>query len=200
MPQLNPVAAGAGPQPPGPPVLNIIDYIRQFTDWRFKTPLTPDDYFWRVEQVLAQLGTSATTNTATYTPPANYNGLIFGVHAILSFQQITLETLSVTAAGGATGVGNISLVDRILMKAMNTLVDLQNVGRTQKLFGTNSKPLSDLLSVVGGQPIAWPIPYVLPDGEQLQMDLKMQDTTAAVVGGNYQAGLGLNCLFVKTRP
>lgn len=200
MPQLNPRPSAADAHPQGLVDTDIIKYLRQFTNWRFKTPLTPDDYFWRAETLKSTITTAALTGSVTYTPPANFNALLFSIEGLIAFNAITAETLSVMNAAGTLGIGNPNLVERVLMKAMNTTLALQNVGRSAKIFSTNNLPISAILPGIAGEAMRFKVPYPLPDGEQLQLDLSTVDSTAAVIGGSYDAGIVAKFLFVRTRP
>lgn len=169
-------------------------YLKQFTEWNFKLPLTLDDYFWRSEQLRAAITTSATTGTVTYRTPANFNGLLFEIQGHLAFNAVTTETQSIA------GIGNPGILERIALKAMNSRIALQNVDRGWKLFSTADKPLSSILSILGGKPLVFNPPYILSDGEALQMDITSQDTAASVIGGSTNVGLDLIALFVRVRP
>lgn len=169
-------------------------FLKHYTEWNFRTPLSPDDYFWRDETLVAAITTSTTTGQVTYRGPANFNGLLWEVRGSIAFNSVTTETLSITA--GTTGIGNPDLDARVLKKAMNMRLDLKNSDREQKLFGTAAKPLSDLLR----DPLKCDPPHVLPDGEALQLDIATQDTTAAVLGASTNIGVSLLMLFVRTRP
>lgn len=171
-------------------------FLKTFTDWNFRTPLSPDDYFWRDETLVATITTSATTGQVTYRGPANFNGLIWEVRGSLAFNAATTETLSITGSGGTTGIGNADVDARVLLKAMNYRLDLKNVDREQKIFGTAAKPLSDLLR----DPLKCDPPTTLPEGEALQLDIASEDTTAAIMGGSTDVGVSVLMLFVRTRP
>lgn len=197
MPQLN-VQNSPSDSDAGDRDSSIIRFIRQFTDWRFKAPLGPDDYFWRSEQLKAAISASVTSGSVVFTPPANYNCLIFGIEGLLAFNNATGEPVQIA------GIGNPGVLERMALKAMNVRLDLQNVGRTQKIFGTASKPLIDIYEAIGGKKFDMRgIPYALPDGEQLQLDISVADTTSGasgVIGASTDVGVSLECLYVRTHP
>lgn len=198
MPQMNPRAIQPGGPVVGPGPANLLDvraYLRQYTTWNFRTPLGPDDYFWRTEQLKSAITTSATTASVTYNAPANFNMLIQKIRGHLAFNNGDGETLSID------GIGNPFVKDRMLLKAMNTRLALQNTGRTAKVFSTADLPLSSILESVGGKALDFSLaPLVVPDGEGLQLDISTQDTASALIGGSTDMGVELVALFVRTRP
>ena len=182
-----------GAAAPAGVMLDIVEYLKQFTTWNFKAPLTADDYRWASYQMRATLNSTTTTAQVTQRVPANWNALLYAIQGHLAFDAITAETLSIT------GVGNPGIQDRILMKAMNTRIDLQVSDRQEKLFETAVKPLSNLLTVVGGEPFTMNPPHFIKGGDTIQLDLSLGETTAAVIGGAYRAGVDLKILLVRNR-
>lgn len=171
----------------------IIKYLRQFTKWRMKHPLTPEDYRWVEETLKVSLTSTATTGTKTYHAPANYIFLLFAIEGYL------VPTAPVSEVVGITGLGNPDYKNRLLIKSTNVLVDLQNADRDHKLFGTAPRPLSSILPVVGGTVKWMQPPYVVPDGEAIQLDLSMASTNSEIVGAAFDAGVSLYGLQVRTR-
>lgn len=178
-------------------VKNIVGYLRQFTKWRFKTPVDPDDYRWATVQMKQTVttGNAAGVPTTSYRAPANFHMLVFGIEGHLAFNSLSSETLSVS------NIGNPSVQDRLLIKAMNARLAFTNTDRNggTKIFENANLPLASVLDYLGGQPLAFEPPHVVPNGENLQLDITMSDTTAAVIGGSTDIGINIKALFVRAR-
>lgn len=173
--------------------VDIHAFLQQFTPWSFKSPLTPDDYRWASIQLRQRLTTSVQSGQVNFRAPANFNMLIFAITGHLAFNDPDGETLSIT------GIGNPSVVDRILLKAMNVRIAFQNSDRSggAKIFENQDKPLSNLLPHVGGKPLEFFPPYIVKDAENLQMDVSILDTGTSIIGGSTDVGLDLTALLVR---
>lgn len=183
-------------QAPGYSTKDIVAYLRQFTRWRFKTPVDPDDYRWANVLMKATVTTAASSPaTQNYRAPANFHMLIFGIEGHLAFNAITSETLSIT------GIGNPDVANRMLIKSMNARLAFTNTDRNggTKIFENNSVALSSILPSVGGEPLKFNPPHVVPNGENLALDITMNDTTAAIIGASTDYGVNLKALFVRAR-
>lgn len=172
--------------------VDIHAFLQQFTPWQFKAPLSPDDFRWASIQLRARLTTSTTSGQVNYRAPANFNMLIFGIQAHLALNDPDGETVTVT------GIGNPDVVSRMLMKAMNARVALQNSDRPggAKIFEQNDKPLGNLVVPIG-KPLEFFPPHMVKDAENLQMDVSLQDTAAAIVGGSTDYGVDILALLVR---
>lgn len=176
-------------------ILDVHAYLSQFTDWKFKKPLTPDDYRWSSVNLRLRVTTTSnnTGGEVNYRAPSNYNLLLFEIHGHLAFNAWTTETIAIA------GVGNPLVYERYALKASNCRVAFSNTDREggTRIFDTNDKPLSNLLPLTGGNPLKFNPPQIVRNGENLRMTLTMQDTGATIIGGSTDYGLDLTALLVR---
>ena len=171
----------------------ILNYIRQFTNWRAKFPLTVEDFRWIADRQSVALTTSVTSNNVTLKVPANQIALIFSLEGQIAFNLPGSETLAVT------GLGNLSVADRIQVKGMNCRVALSNIDRKWKLFETSNLPLSQITKMCGGEPLTMNPPYVLADGEQMKTEFELTSTESTIVGASTDYGGIYKILLVRAK-
>lgn len=148
--------------------------------------VNPEQYRSVVIPLMALLGATTTSGSDTYRVPTTHNLIIEKILPHVSLVDLANEVATVV-----TGVTPSSIADRVVMKAMNTLADLKNVDREQKVIDNRSMPLSALLPAAGGGPIDFgKTPHVVPAGESIRADMRWAVTTTAnEIAGNTQVGL-----------
>lgn len=183
-------------------MLDVVAYLRQWTTWRFKYPLTDDDYRPIVYTLRGEIVSGTTSRTITQRIATNYVFLLREIHGLLSFNNGTAETL------GLVGLGNLDVQNRMALKAMNTRLDLRAADKDLKFFdgtsvgstGSGIMTLATLLPAAGGRPLIFdPVPAVVQGGDTLELVIYTQDTTASVLGASTNMGLEFRGHLLKTR-
>jgi hypothetical protein len=168
-------------------------WLSQFTTYMFGAgQLTADDYIPQVIVLRQPLNTTTTTNNDTYRVPSNYNFLIQRVRGHFGFKALTSETLSVT------GVGNLGVVEHLLMKTSNCRIDFTNSDSKLAIVDNQQLVLSAIMGELGGAPIEFDPPLVILEGQTIKATMTLTDTTAAVVGANAEYGLVLEGVLVRS--
>ena len=167
---------------------NVRDYVSQFVDFPLPPgPISPEDVKWHSEQIKVTLTSSVKSGDKDWNGPANFYSLILGIEAHLGWTDISTETLSIS------GLGNPLTEDRMLAKAQNIKVSLENTDRTGSLSYFTNKRLS---SFVKG--IVWfPIPIIVPRAEAMKVSVAYVDEAADMVSGSTDVGLDLWALQVR---
>ena len=153
--------------------------------------LSNDRYRPVAVPLMVSLTTTTTTGKDTYVIPGKNKFVITRVRGHISLTSILTETLSIMS--GTTGVGNVGFLDRLAMKAVNAKLKLQDVDATKKIFdGTNDLILASILELVGGSPLDFSeTPFIAGQGDVIQLDVSLQQTDSAVVGGATEYGVVL---------
>ncbi len=157
------------------------------------TQLSPEDYRGVIVPLYATCGPGVVSGSDTYRVPTTHELAIYQIGGLLTLDNYLTEYKTVVDAGDATrGFGDPDLVGRVLMKAMNAMVDLKNSDREQKLIDNHPTPLSTLLRVVGGNVIDWSAaPHIVPAGETLTMSVTLTNQDVKMLGGNTKYGVVL---------
>ena len=170
----------------------LLKFLQQFTRWGMKWPLSPEDYYCTSIQLVAAILSGTTTGQVKHNCPSNFVTLIFGIEGHLAFNLPASETLSVT------NLGNLTVQDRVLLKAMNTRLALQNENRkAYKYFETADKPLSAILKTAGGTPLEFMPPIIASPADVLVLDISTQSTESTIVGASTNVGVDLHVLRVR---
>lgn len=154
----------------------------------------------RVEITLAVIQTAAGTDKVTYKVPQNYKLMIEGCRGHLAMTAIASEVLNI---GNLTS--NLSIMDRIAMKAMNCRLQLTNNDMQLPFFenaGGSSQGLSlaSILETANGRAFDWKkAPAVVLGGQTIQLDSTLIQSNDYVLGGRTEYGVVLTGLLVRAR-
>ena len=170
----------------------LLKFLQQFTRWGMKWPISPEDYYWTSVQLKAAILSGTTTAQVKHNCPSNFVSLIFAIEGHLAFNNPDGETLSVT------NLGNLGVKDRVLLKAMNTRLALQNENRkAYNYFDTADKPLSSILKTAGGTPLEFFPPIIASPADVLVLDISVAETESTIIGGSTDSGVDLHILRVR---
>ena len=167
-------------------------WLQQYSPYKMRTPLTPQEYERATVTMRTRLTTTTTSDTRVFRNRATHSMLILSIRGHLAFNAITSETLAIT------GIGNPFILDRAMMKAMNCRLQLSNQDRQIPLFeGGQDLALSTILPEVGGAPIYYDPPHIVLPGQTVLLSSALQDTTGAIVGASTDYGVNLDVVFVR---
>lgn len=155
--------------------------------------LSPERYRPVAIPLFKSLSTTTTSSSDKFTCPDIQRFLIRRILAHLQIADLSAESQAVSA------VGNPSFRDRLVMKAANCRINIQNTSRTQKLIdGDNGLVLASLMSPVGDGPIDWrDAPYILMPGETVKVDMALIDTASDAAGGATEYGVVLEGILLR---
>lgn len=192
----------AGCQPPRPPKgSRTVETIRSFiVEGR---DLGPEDYRFEIVPMIVELAAAITSGNTTFRGLKTFNFMVGRMTGLLELLAPMDETLAlVNSVTGTKGVGNPTVAERRLLKAMNARMSLQNTDRNQNIFDSNPMPLSRMLD----RPIELAeAPHILPAGENFELDVALvQGSTNAadnllVSGADTEYGISLEGWYVRTR-
>lgn len=196
MPAPTPVSAAARVLAPGRPVpaearTQILIQPELLTKLAEARDIGLADYRAETITLLTSLSTTTTSGNDTFNIPPDKNFMLTDVRGYLALTAMTSETLAIV------GLGNPSVQDRVLIKGMNTKIDLQIQNLSLKLFDNRPVALAAILPALGGPPIKYPAPHPVPGGSQIRLDTSLYDTTASIIGAGYDAGVVLSGYFVS---
>jgi hypothetical protein len=165
--------------------------------------LSPDQYRPVVLPLQVTLGASRLIGSASFTIPSNQRFLVF------QFMP-HIVPVSVSAAADATsGVFNVgvpaagdivaggTVEDRLLTKMMNCRINMAFVSYTYQLFPQLNFSLSDLSSAMGESPSLMDMPAILPQGTNIDLQVSLQDSSAAAVGADTEYGILLVGAYIN---
>jgi hypothetical protein len=169
--------------------------------------LGPEDYRAEVVPLIVSIASPATSGNDAFRALKTFNFMIARVRGLLELVAPMDEPLALVNSTDATkGVGNPTVSERRLMKAMNARLSLQNTDRNQSIFDHNAMPLSAIMPAAGGQPLDFgEAPHILPAGENMELDVALvQGSTnaaddTAVLGANTEYGVALEGWYVRVR-
>jgi len=183
------------PAQTGAPVLvpnSVVAWLQQFTPNPIQTPLTPHEYEQVAITMRTRLTTSTTSGNQTFRVRSDCALLIKSIRGHLAFNDPDGETLSIT------GLGNATVLDRIMIKSMNCRLQLENQDRTVPLFaGGQDLPLSQILCHIGGKPVEFDPPHIVLPGQTLSLNTALQDTASAIVGGSTDYGVQIDGYWLR---
>ncbi len=156
--------------------------------------LTTDDYRGYSVPLKVSLSGSVTSGSDTFKVPANYHFLVTDIRGLLALTAMTTEPATIP------GIGNPQVRDRIALKAMNSLVKLIEQDGQYDLIDHATLPVAAILEQAGGSRIDMrDAPMKIPANNTVELDVTLYDTTAAIIGGNYDVGVVLSGYLVKAR-
>lgn len=174
---------------------SVVAWLKQYTPWEIKTPLTPEEYECVAITMRTRLLAGTTSGQQNFRVRSNHVLLITTIRGHLAFNDLDGETLAIT------GLGNPDMHDRLFIKAMNCRMDLMNQDRNIKIFeGGQTLPLAQLLPMTGGEPIRFDPPHIVMPGQTIQLDTTLNETAAALVGGSTDYGVQIDGILVRVSP
>lgn len=151
-------------------------------------------------QLQATLSTSALSgggSAADYKVPSQYDFIGFQMEG-----YIRLTALASEAATNLFGYLNLSLTERILLKAQNCTVNLQNIDKKHTVIENNDLVLASLLTAPCGYggPKVFPkeAPILVPAANTLRAAFALQDSTAGLVGQATVYGVTITGVLIPT--
>lgn len=135
---------------------------------------------------------SDTTNsegTDTWTALSDEVAFWEEVRGTLRVNDWSGESLAMSA------IGNPGVRDRLLVKASNCRIKLEDVDDSLPLVqtGTNEATiaLADILPAIGGKPLPYLVPELFPPGHKIKMTATLQDTASDIIGAETEYGVVL---------
>lgn len=177
------------------PQLDVLAFLKQFTQWQMKYPLSVDDYRWATYPMRAALLTGTTTGSVTQRIPNTHIALVYSIHAFVRITDLSAESLAISA------VGNPTFKERLALKANNCKFDFKiadgDVAKFVEGASALQENLGSLHPAAGGEPYRYNPPMIVDGGKTLQLDLSLEDTAADVVGSTTLYGVGVRALLVR---
>ena len=92
---------------------------------------------------------------------------------------------------------NLDPSERVLVKAANCIVQVENTTRNYKFFEHREATLSSLMPPMG-MPLQWPVetPLPVPAKHSLKATFTLQDSASATVGASTDYGVLLSGVLV----
>lgn len=135
-----------------------------------------------IAPLFVTLDATTTSGYSQYRVPTTHDLIIEKILPHIVLLDLANEVATVVA-----GVTPASIADRMAMKAMNCLIDLQNTDRTQKIIDNASASLASMFGPAGGEPVDFgATPHKVPAGETLRFDARLGAVGTAA--GNVAAG------------
>ena len=140
----------------------------------------------------ATLTTSVTTLADTiYNVPSDQDLYIQSIMGYISFNALASEPTAML-----TWL-NLDPSERVLVKAANCVVQLENTTRNYKVFDHREAVLYSLMAPMG-MPLQWPVetPLPVPAKHSLKATFTLQDTATATVGASTDYGILISGVLV----
>lgn len=164
--------------------------------------LSPEDYRAEIVPLVKQFAVGDTSGSQTFRAPATHNFVIEQIMGVCALVDFANETLNLSTEKVGDFSSNPNIPARVLMKAMNCRVTLQNTDRSVNVIdgGLGSLNLSAILPMVGGRVIDYSSkPHILPAGETLSMTATLIQNVANIRGGATEYGLLLVGTLVRVK-
>jgi hypothetical protein len=176
---------------PGDSIRSLLSELRR---------LHPEHYRGHVVPMRAAISPGETTGTDSYRAPPTHHFIVLRASGIIALQDIMTETLSVSPADATKGVGSLNASERLVLKACNAEVELTNSDRQTKIIDGHPLPLISILPGAGGQVLEWDkAPHIVLAGETLQLDVRLIQSDAKIVGGKTAYGVLLEGFLVRVK-
>lgn len=174
--------------------MDLISFLKQFSDYPMAYPITQNSCRAIVPVLRKPLSSTTTSDSDTWRCPSTHNAIFFRMRGHLAFNAFTSEQTSIP------GIGNPTVLDRLAIKSMNCNVKLYNTDRSnENVIDNQQMRLADILPTIGGDPVTMDPPLIVLNGQTLQMDVSLNDTTTSVVGGATEYGIVLEGLLIRIR-
>ncbi|MFA6168565.1 MAG: hypothetical protein WC700_18210 [Gemmatimonadaceae bacterium] len=143
----------------------------------------------------ATLTTSVLTlSDSNYVVPSDQDLYIYSIAGYLASNALASEPTAML------GWLNLDPSERFLVKAMNCVVQLEDVSRTYKFFEGREATLASIMPPFGS-PVQFPVETPIPVSAKhsLKATFTLQDTAAATVGASTDYGVQITGVLVPHR-